>query len=153
MKKLLLLIACMWFINALAQDSTKCNVGKYVSWGLSLSNNTDFNTGSYSSLEFGIVKHDVAAAVVFGRGNLDGIFRSGDVLSNYFYEIKVSPSFPIGKVCGNIILGYGGYFNASHNFIEYGLGVSYTHNKLGYGVSFSNWDGFDYVTPSITYNF
>ena len=84
MKKLLLLIACMWFINALAQDSTKCN---------------------------------------------------------------------IGKVYGNIILGYGGYFDVNHNFIEYGVGVSYTHKRLGYGVSFSNWDGVDYVSPSVSFNF
>jgi hypothetical protein len=153
MRKVLVLVMCMWAVSTFAQDSTKCNVGKYVSWGLSLSNNTDFNTGSYSSLEFGLVCHDVAAAFVFGRGNLDGVFRSDDVLSNYFYEFKVSPSFPIGKIYGNIILGYGGYFNANHNFIEYGVGVSYMHKKIGYGVSFSNWDGVDYISPSISFNF
>ena len=153
MKKLVLLVMCMWALGTFAQDSTKCSIGKYVSWGVSLSNNTDFNTGSYSSLEFGLVKHDVAVAIVLGRGNLEGVFRNDDVFSNYFYEFKVSPSFPIGKAYGNIILGYGGYFNASHNFIEYGVGVSYTHNKLGYGVSFSNWDGSDYISPSITFNF
>ena len=153
MRKVLVLVMCMWALGTFAQDSTKCSVNKYVSLGLSLSNNTDFSTGSYSSLEFGIVKHDVAVAVVLGRGNLDGVFRSNDVLSNYFYEFKVAPSFPIGKVYGNIILGYGGYFDAKHNFIEYGLGVSYTHKKIGYGVSFSNWDGVDYISPSITFNF
>jgi len=73
MRKVLVLVMCMWAVSTFAQDSTKCNVGKYVSWGLSLSNNTDFNTGSYSSLEFGLVKHDVAVAFVLGRGNWDGV--------------------------------------------------------------------------------
>ena len=128
-------------------------LNKYVSWGVSMSNNSDFNTGSYSSLEFGVVYNDVAAGLVFGRGSLQGVFDKTDNIRNYFYELKVSPSFPIGKVYGNIILGVGGYIDTKHNFIEYGLGVSYTHKKIGYGVSFTNWDGVDYVTPSITFNF
>ena len=152
MRKLVLLVMCMWAVSTFAQDSTKCNVGKYVSWGVSLSNNSDFNTGSYSSLEFGVVCNDVAFGLALGRGSLDGIFKNDDI-RNYFYEVKVAPSFPIGKVYGNIILGVGSYIDTKHNFIEYGLGVSYTHKKIGYGVSFSNWDGVDYVTPSITYNF
>ena len=131
---------------------TEDSLNKYVSWGVSMSNNSDFNSGSYSSLEFGVLYNDVALALVLGRGNLNGIFKNDDI-RNYFYELKVSPSFPIGKVYGNIILGIGSYMNTKHNFIEYGLGVSYTHKKIGYGVSFSNWDGVDYVTPSITYNF
>jgi hypothetical protein len=118
-----------------------------------MSNNSDFNTGSYSSLEFGVIYNDVAAGLVFGRGSLQGVFDKTDNIRNYFYELKVSPSFPIGKVYGNIILGVGGYIDTKHNFIEYGLGVSYTHKKIGYGVSFTNWDGVDYVTPSITFNF
>lgn len=128
-------------------------LNKYVSWGVSMSNNSDFNTGSYSSLEFGVIYNDVAAGLVFGRGSLQGVFDKTDNIRNYFYELKVSPSFPIGKVYGNIILGVGGYIDTKHNFIEYGLGVSYTHKKIGYGVSFTNWDGVDYVTPSITFNF
>jgi hypothetical protein len=152
MRKLVLLVMCMWAVSTFAQDSTKCNVGKYVSWGVSLSNNSDFNTGSYSSLEFGVVCNDVAFGLALGRGSLDGIFKNDDI-RNYFYEVKVAPSFPIGKVYGNIILGVGSYIDTKHNFIEYGLGVSYTHNKIGYGVSYTNWDGVDYVTPSISYNF
>ncbi len=152
MRKLVLLVMCMWAVSTFAQDSTKCNVGKYVSWGVSLSNNSDFNTGSYSSLEFGVVCNDVAFGLALGRGSLDGIFKNDDI-RNYFYEVKVAPSFPIGKVYGNIILGIGSYIDTKHNFIEYGLGVSYTHNKIGYGVSYTNWDGVDYITPSISYNF
>lgn len=152
MRNLLVVLMCMWAVSTFAQDSTKCNVGKYVSWGVSLSNNSDFNTGSYSSLEFGVVCHDVAFGLALGRGSLDGIFKN-DNIRNYFYEVKVVPSFPIGKVYGNIIMGVGSYIDTKHNFIEYGLGVSYTHNKIGYGVSYTNWDGVDYVTPSISYNF
>lgn len=131
---------------------TEDSLNKYVSWGVSMSNNSDFNSGSYSSLEFGVLYNDVAFGLVLGRGSLNGIFKNDDI-RNYFYEVKVAPSFPIGKVYGNIILGVGGYIDTKRNFIEYGLGVSYTHKKIGYGVSFSNWDGVDYVTPSITYNF
>ena len=131
---------------------TEDSLNKYVSWGVSMSNNSDFNSGSYSSLEFGVLYNDVALGLVLGRGSLNGIFKN-DNIRNYFYEVKVAPSFPIGKVYGNIILGVGSYIDTKHNFIEYGLGVSYTHKKIGYGVSFSNWDGVDYVTPSITYNF
>jgi hypothetical protein len=152
MRKLLVVLMIMVSVMSWSQCGENA-INKYVSWGLSLSNNTNFNTGSYSSFEFGVIYNDVAAAIVLGRGSLDGVFRSNDVLSNYFYELKVAPSFPIGKIYGNIILGYGGYFNTQHNFIEYGVGVSYTHKKLGYGVAFSNWDGIDYISPSITFNF
>jgi hypothetical protein len=152
MKKLLLVLMVLVSIESWGQCSEN-TLNKYVSWGVSMSNNSDFNTGSYSSLEFGVVYNDVAAGLVFGRGSLQGVFDKTDNIRNYFYELKVSPSFPIGKVYGNIILGVGGYIDTKHNFIEYGLGVSYTHKKIGYGVSFTNWDGVDYVTPSITFNF
>jgi hypothetical protein len=152
MKKLLLVLMVLVSIESWGQCSEN-TLNKYVSWGVSMSNNSDFNTGSYSSLEFGVIYNDVAAGLVFGRGSLQGVFDKTDNIRNYFYELKVSPSFPIGKVYGNIILGVGGYIDTKHNFIEYGLGVSYTHKKIGYGVSFTNWDGVDYVTPSITFNF
>jgi hypothetical protein len=152
MKKLLLVLMVLVSVESWGQCSEN-TLNKYVSWGVSMSNNSDFNTGSYSSLEFGVIYNDVAAGLVFGRGSLQGVFDKTDNIRNYFYELKVSPSFPIGKVYGNIILGVGGYIDTKHNFIEYGLGVSYTHKKIGYGVSFTNWDGVDYVTPSITFNF
>jgi hypothetical protein len=151
MKKILVVLMVMASTMSWGQ-CTEDSLNKYVSWGVSMSNNSDFNSGSYSSLEFGVLYNDVAFGLVFGRGSLNGIFKNDDI-RNYFYEVKVAPSFPIGKVYGNIILGVGGYIDTKRNFIEYGLGVSYTHKKIGYGVSFSNWDGVDYVTPSITYNF
>jgi len=152
MRKLLVVLMIMVSVISWSQCGEN-EINKYVSWGLSLSNNTNFNTGSYSSLEFGVIYNDVAAAIVLGRGSLDGVFRSNDVLSNYFYELKVVPSFPIGKLYGNVILGVGSYVDTKHNFIEYGFGVSYTHKRIGYGVSISNWDGIDYLTPSVSYNF
>jgi len=151
MKKVLVVLMVMASTMSWGQ-CTEDSLNKYVSWGVSMSNNSDFNSGSYSSLEFGVLYNDVAFGLVLGRGSLNGIFKNDDI-RNYFYEVKVAPSFPIGKVYGNIILGVGGYIDTKRNFIEYGLGVSYTHKKIGYGVSFSNWDGVDYVTPSITYNF
>jgi hypothetical protein len=151
MKKLLVVL----FLVASTASWTQCTenaLNKYVSWGISMSNNSKFNTGSYSSLEFGVIYNDVGVGLVIGRGNLESIFKNDDI-RNYFYELKVSPSFPMGKVYGNIILGVGSYIDTRHNFIEYGFGTSYTYKKLSYGVSASNWDGCWYVAPSISYNF
>lgn len=153
MKKLVVLLMCMWAVSTFAQDSTKCNVSKYVSYGLSLSNNSDFKSGTFTSLEFGLMSNDITMGLAIGRGNLVGIFDKNDNIRNYYYELKLSPYFPIGKLYGNVIMGVGGYMDTKHNFIEYGFGLSYTHNKMGYGVCYSNWDGFDYITPYISYNF
>ena len=125
----------------------------YVSGSLSMSNTSDFRNGSYFSLETGVCKDNVALGVVLGRGYLSGAFKNGDKSSNYFYETKASGSFPLGKLNGVLFFGVGGYFNTSHTFIEYGTGFYYQINHLSYGVSYSNWDGVNYVTPNITYNF
>lgn len=151
MKKVLVILMVLVSTMSWSQ-CTENALNKYVSWGVSMSNNSEFNSGSYSSLEFGVLYNDVAFGLMLGRGSLDGIFKNDDI-RNYFYEVKVAPSFPIGKVYGSIILGVGSYIDTKHNFIEYGLGVSYTYNKIGYGVSYTNWDGVDYITPSISYNF
>lgn len=152
MKKILMFL----FVIASTTSWSQCSdnaVNKYVSWGLSLSNNTEFNVGSYSSLEFGTVINDVGLGLALGRGNLEGVFNNIDNIRNYFYELKVVPSFPMGKVYGSVILGVGSYFDTKHNFIEYGFGISYTPKKIGYGISVSNWDGISYISPSVTYNF
>lgn len=155
MKKLVLLLTCMWAIGTFAQDSINVNtkVTHYASIGLSLSNGDDFNTGSYSSVEYGINYHNLSLGAVFGRGNLDGIFRKGDALRNYYFEVKSVGNFPVGILNGSVLFGWGGYFNTSHLFIEYGMGISYSHKKMTYGMTYSNWDGTDYMTPSITFNF
>ncbi len=124
----------------------------YISLGLSLSNGTDFKNSSYSSIEGGIMRENVTLGLIFGRGSLSGI-GNGDAISNYFYEVKTTASYPIGIVSGNILLGYGGYFNTTHMFIEYGVGITYNKGRMGYGLTYSNWDGVNYITPGITFNF
>jgi hypothetical protein len=112
----------------------------YIGAGLSMANSKGqaFDVTSYPSIEFGITRSNLSYGLVLGRGNLIGLAQSGDVLSNYFYEVKVSPSFPIGIVNANIILGVGSYFITSNAmFIEYGIGVSKSYGNLTYGVSYT----------------
>jgi len=151
MRKLVFLVMCMWSLGTFAQDG--CETSKYVSLGLSMGNGGEFLTNSYNSLEFGIVKHDVALGLSLGRGNFKGMFRSDDVIENYFYELRVTPSFPLGYFNVNAIFGLGAYFNTPNSFIEYGIGFSQSYKSIGYGISFSNWDGVNYISPCISYNF
>ena len=51
---------------------------------------------------------------------------------------------------GQIILGVGSYYAHNTTFVEYGVGLSKTYGDLTFGVSYSNWDGGDYITPSIS---
>lgn len=125
----------------------------YVSVGLSMSNMDNFRNGSYFSLETGVCRDNVALGVVIGRGNITGMFKNGDAISNYYYEPKATVTFPLGKLTGTAIFGIGGYFGSSHMLIEYGSGVYYQIGKVAYGMLYSNWDGVDYITPNITYNF
>jgi hypothetical protein len=168
MKKTLLLVLALISFGAFAQtekDSTKVTTTKYVAVGLSMSltSNESFAYSSYPSVEVGITRNDVSYGVVFGRGSLKGFAESDDRLSNYFYEFKVSPSVSLGYVNANIILGIGGYINSggqdpalgdtNSTFVEYGFGLSKSFGNLSYGLSYSNWDGLDYVTPSVSYSF
>ena len=153
MKKILVLVMCMWALGTFAQDSTKCEISKYISVGISLTNGDNFLVDAYNSAEFGIVYKNLGVGAVLGRGTLKGLGSKNDSFDKYFYELKVSPSFPIGILSGNLILGYGGYFNSTHMFIEYGFGTSITQDKISYGLSYSNWDGVNYISPSITFNF
>lgn len=155
MKKLLIFILAVSNLSMFAQkkDSTKTPIYHYVSVGLSMTNNNDFKASSYPSIEIGMVKDNIALGAVIGRGALKGLGSSDDSFDNYFYEGKISGYYPMGSLSGVFILGYGGYFNTAHNFIEYGVGMSYSVNKLSYGVTYSNWDGSNYITPAITINF
>jgi hypothetical protein len=154
MKKLFILaLVCLMSTSMFAQsDSTKLKTTGYLSVGLSLSNGSDFNTGSYSSVEGGFNYGNFGLGLIFGRGNLDGIGKN-DNIQNYYYELKTTANYPLGILSGNIIFGYGGYINTPHMFIEYGAGISYSKGIMGYGVTVSNWDGGVYLTPSITVNF
>lgn len=139
-------------------DTTSCCSKKtpitgYVSYGLSMTNSSDFATSSYTGIEGGIMKGNLGLGVVFGRGSLAGLGKSGDNIRNYFYEAKMTGSFPMGNVNGTVLLGYGGYIDTKHQFIEYGVGISYTVGKFAYGATYSNWDGVNYITPGVTFNF
>lgn len=136
---------------------------KYISIGMSISSGNTYDTNEnkysfsescYPSIEGGITYSNVSLGIVLGRGNFKGLGSSQDVIQNYYYEFKVSPSFPLGILDANIIFGVGSYINASNAmFIEYGSGISYTKNNFTYGVNYTNWDGVDYITPCLTYNF
>jgi len=159
-------------ISAQAQtDSTKVKTIKYISVGLSINptTNDSFEYSSYPSVEVGITRNDVSYGVVFGRGSLKGLGESQDNFTNYFYEFKMSPSVSLGFVNANLILGVGGYINGggqntgpdvdvedidtNSSFIEYGFGFSKSYGNVSYGLSYSNWDGTNYVTPSVSYAF
>ena len=159
MKNLITIICLVLATSTFSQnDSTSCCKKKspitgYLSYGLSMTNSSDFKTSSYTGIEGGIMKGNLGLGIVFGRGSLSGLGSKTDNIQSYFYEGKMTGSFPIGNVNGTILLGYGGYINTSHQFIEYGVGISYNIGKLAYGVTYSNWDGLNYVTPNITLNF
>ncbi len=156
MKRVFLLaFACLVATFASAQsDSTKAKVTGYVSAGFSTSNGNNFNSASYVAVETGVMYKNISFGGIFGRGNLVGIAKKDDVLSNYYFEFKSAGYIPIsGDLSANVIFGWGGYFNSTHRLIEYGAGLSYTIDKMSYGITYSNWDGVNYVTPSITFNF
>ncbi len=143
--------------------TSKVKWTKYIAVGLSISNGNDygdntnvtsFDEGSYPSFEFGFSRENLSLSAVIGRGNLRGLGTNKDKLSNYYWEAKVTPTFPLGIVTASIIFGGGSYFSndKGNTFIEYGSGISYTKGKLTYGISYTNWDGFDYITPNISYS-
>lgn len=153
---------------------------KYVAIGLSMSSGNSYDTNdniktfkesSYPSIELGVSRENISFGAVLGRGNLKGLFASqytdkdntrdgehyqtSDRLSNYYWEVKAVPSFPLGAVSANLIFGIGSYMTQAKGsmFIEYGSGIAYTSGKITYGLSYSNWDGMDYITPSLSYSF
>lgn len=158
---------------------------KYVAVGLSISNGnsyennlntTTFDEASYPSLEFGFSRENLSLSAVIGRGNFRGLgnrnYLSGygltdneldynkpiydtDNLAKYYWEVKATPSFPLGIINASLIFGAGSYFSndKGNTFIEYGSGISYTVGKFTYGVCYTNWDGIDYITPNISYGF
>lgn len=86
--------------------------------------------------------------------NPDKPIYSTDNLSKYYWEVKATPSFPLGVVNASIIFGAGSYFSndKGNTFIEYGSGISYTKGKFTYGVCYTNWDGVDYITPNVSFS-
>lgn len=159
MKKILTLLILTISLTSFAQtkDSLvvkeKAKVCGYLALGLSITNSSDFLNSNYLSLEGGATYKDFGAALVVGRGNLEGMFSKTDKIENYYLEGKVFYGFPIKMITLTPFIGYGGYINTKHMFIEYGAGISYTYKSVGFGLSYSNWDGVNYITPCVSYNF
>lgn len=151
MKKIAAALLVITSLSAMAQDSSK--VKYYASAGLSVTNSSNFKEASYASIEGGIVKNNMQLGLSLGRGSLAGIMTSGDVASNYYYEVRLSPGFPMGLMSGNLIFGYGGFFDSHTMFVEYGVGVSYSIKKVAISASFSNWNNVNYIAPGIAYSF
>lgn len=159
MKNLILTLALFVATFATAQESccakkTESGVDWYVSAGLSMSNNGDttFSYTSYPSVEFGFMKNNFSLGLVAGRGNF--VRTNGvDYFSNYWSELKGAVYIPIEKINLYGLLGVGSYFERKGMFVEYGAGFSYSFNKFGVFAQASNWDGYWYVTPGLSYSF
>lgn len=160
--------------DTIVKDSIKLT--PYVGVGLSMSSGNTYDSNEdkksfrqsvFPSIELGVSQENVSVGLVLGRGDLlkktDKFYDissqsyqdyESDRLSHYFWELKVTPSFKMGKVTGTILFGGGSYFAKTNAFfIEYGSGISYSVGNIAYGITYSNWDGNDYITPSVTYNF
>ena len=105
--KNILIIICLFLATVTfsqTTDSTSCckkektPITGYISYGLSMTNSSDFASSSYTGIEGGIMKGNLGLGVVFGRGSLLGLCKNGDNIRNYFYEAKMTGSFPIGNV-------------------------------------------------------
>lgn len=167
MKNLFTILAIFATLFATAQchtDSTAACCSKpkfapYVSFGVSMTNSNDadsttrFSVRNYMGLEGGVCYGNLGLGLVLGRSFLQGTFASDDHINNYFTEVKTTVTQAVGNVNVTALFGYGNYLGTKRNFIEYGVGMSYSVNKFAYGMSYSNWDGTNFVTPNITYNF
>lgn len=181
MKNLFTILAIFATLFASAQchtDSTAACCSKpkfspYVSFGVSMTNtdealkdsviqqngdttlqqSSDFKNKNYMGIEVGVCYENLGLGLVLGRSFLQGTFASDDHINNYFAEVKSTVTQPVGNVNVTALFGYGCYLGTTRNFIEYGVGMSYSVNKFAYGMTYSNWDDNNYVTPSITYNF
>jgi hypothetical protein len=156
MKKLTFLVLALVSLSAFAQ--TKSETTKYLAVGYSIGNHVDgksLDETSYPSLEYGVTRNNLSLGLVVGRGATRGIAQTGDNLAQYYYEGKVTQAFPFTKeVSGNVVLGLGSYFITDNAvFVEYGFGLTRTIGKITYGLTYSNWDKVDYVTPSLSYSF
>lgn len=160
MKSLFLILIAVLAANISTAQTQCCSNDStsgfdvYVSAGLSISNNGDttFAYTSYPSIELGVMKNNFSLGLIVGRLNF---VRTGgvDYFSNYWTEVKAAIYVPVGKFNAYGFLGVGSYFEDRGIFIEYGAGFSYSFNKLGVFAQVSNWDGYFYVTPGISYTF
>lgn len=152
-KTLTIALICLTTICYSQSDSSKFKLNTYTSIGVSLTNSDNFKSTAYPSAEFGVTHENLSLGLIIGRGSFSGLGGSDDGVENYYYETKATASYPVQSLNLNLILGYGGYMNTSHMFIEYGLGFSLSQGKMSYGLTYSNWDGVNYISPCITFNF
>jgi hypothetical protein len=151
MRKVLLVLIAFIGLSVSAQE-VDSKWSSYLTAGLSMGRGDNFQESSYPTLEFGKTHKNISYGFVIGRGNLVEVFNN-DHFADYFWEGKISPSYNLGQLTGTVFAGAGAYFDSEHYFTEVGVGLSWSVNSYSYGVSFSNWDTLNYITPSITYNF
>ena len=138
------------------EDKKENNLTNYVSLSLSTSNTNEnsFSDATYYSIESGVQYENVSAGLAFGRNSLNYSYE--DNLSNYWVELKSNVYQPLTeKTSLFLVFGFGNYLDTKDYFIEYGLGFTFNPNlsKLNYSLSYSNWDGVNYVSPGVSYNF
>ena len=159
MKKVILIALIMFASVGItnAQDTTSTSgVDFYAATGLSIGNSgsSTFASTSYPSVEFGFMKGNWALGLVAGRGSND--FSTADDISNYWWSIKNAAYFPVGDsdMDAFVLFAVGNYASTKTVFIEYGAGFSYMPtDHLGLFIQASNWDGFWYITPGLSYSF
>ena len=122
----------------------------YVSAGISFSNCDDFSDGTYVSVEGGVTKGNLSLGLNVGSRNLN---FEDHTIKDYYYEPKVYASYPIGNLTGTLLFGWGKYVDTPKSFIEYGGGIAYPIGNISYGVGYSNFDGVDFISPSVSYTF
>ena len=136
-----------------AEQTEETQLSLYAASGLSISNtgNATFGETSYPSVEFGFSKGALSLGLVVGRSNND--YTSEEILSNYWWEMKTALSIPVDSFTAYGLLGIGHYLSTDRLFIEYGVGVSHSWDQLALFAQVSNWDGFWYITPGLSYTF
>jgi len=149
MKNLIVTLLFLTGLSIQAQEpNTRITFDPYVALSVSASSHS-----AYPSIEGGVCSKNMAVAIDFGRGDFNRALTQSDAISNYFWEAKFSPYYDLGSFRGSVFGGYGGYIGTKHYFYDFGVGVSYTVESISYGVAFNNWDGVNYISPSLTYNF
>jgi len=139
--------------DADADADIDIDAGFYAAMGLSIGNRGDASFGetTYPSAEVGVMRGAGSLALVVGRADND--FSEDEELSDYWWEVKVALSAPVGTFGIYGLLGIGNYLGTSQQFIEYGVGMSRSWDSLSVFAQASNWDGVWYVTPGIMYSF
>lgn len=160
MKKLILVLVALvgLTVSAQAQEKSAKTSTHYLSIGYSIGNHQDgkhFDETSYPSIEYGVTRDNLSLGLAIGRGQTCGLAQAGDKLDQYYFEGRATQSFPFTKcISGNVALGVGSYFATNDAvFVEYGFGLTRTCGSITYGLSYSNWDKVDYVTPSVSFSF